>query len=259
MRQRVVRSYSCHGSSCVGCLRGFPCAAAPTDPPTIASVPKPPIDPLGRPVENPLSVSELELMLGEASRRSGWTSADEYDLLEVWGSRTASIYRCRGRRSGEDLVVKVGDDWSTDDARRLSEQLIALRSRLDLFDRANTRAAGLGEQPSGRLHAIRGGNRSVLHAPRHRTSGLGRCRRTRRHRSRSLRRRARAPPSGGGRARRGFGPRAREDAQRRELPSTSPDHHLEGRSDAGDGVRRRRAASVPDRGGGAGLGARSTD
>ena len=97
----------------------------------MASVPKPPMDPLGRPVEDPLSVSELERMLEEASRRSGWTSADRYDLLEVWGSRTASIYRCRGRGSGVDVVVKVGDDWSADDARRLSEQLIALRSRLD--------------------------------------------------------------------------------------------------------------------------------
>ncbi len=94
-------------------------------------MPKPPIDPLGRPVEGPLSVSELERMLGEASRRSGWTSADDYDLLEVWGSRTASIYRCRGRGSGVDVVVKVGDDWSADDAKRLSEQLVGLRSRLD--------------------------------------------------------------------------------------------------------------------------------
>jgi hypothetical protein len=96
----------------------------------MASVPKPPIDPLGRPVEDPLSVSELERMLGEASRRSGGTNADRYDLLEVWGSRTASIYRCRGR-SGVNVVVKVGDDWSADDARRLSEELISLRSRLD--------------------------------------------------------------------------------------------------------------------------------
>jgi hypothetical protein len=97
----------------------------------MASVPKPSTDPLGRPVDDPLSVSELERILGEASRRSGWTSADGFDLLEVWGSRTASIYRCRGRRSGVDVVVKVGDDWSADDARRLFEQLIDLRSRLD--------------------------------------------------------------------------------------------------------------------------------
>jgi hypothetical protein len=97
----------------------------------MASVPKPPIDPLGRPVEDPLSVSQLERLLGEASRRGGWENADGYDLLEVWGSRTASIYRCRGRSPAVDVVVKIGHGWSAEDARRLHEKLIALRSRLD--------------------------------------------------------------------------------------------------------------------------------
>jgi hypothetical protein len=97
----------------------------------MAFVPKPPMDPLGRPVEHALSEPELERVLGEASRRSGWKKADGYDLLEVWGSRTASLYRCRGRPGAVDVVVKIGHGWSAEDARRLHEQLSALRSRLD--------------------------------------------------------------------------------------------------------------------------------
>jgi hypothetical protein len=97
----------------------------------MASVPKPPMDPLGRQVEDPLSVSELERVLGEAAHRSGWKNADGYELLEVWGSRTASIYRCLGRPTAVDVVVKIGHGWSVEDARRLHEQLTALRSRLD--------------------------------------------------------------------------------------------------------------------------------
>ncbi len=97
----------------------------------MASVPKPPMDPLGRSVENPLSLSQLERLLEEASRRGGWESADGYDLLEVWGSRTASIYRCLGRPTAVDVVVKIGHGWSEEDARRLHDQLAALRSRLD--------------------------------------------------------------------------------------------------------------------------------
>jgi hypothetical protein len=109
-------------------------------------VPTPPMDPLDRPVENALSLPDLEHLLEEASRGAGWTNADRYDLLDVWGSRTASIYRCRGRDTAPDVVapdvvvpdvvvpdvvVKVGHGWSTADARLLDERQRALRSRLD--------------------------------------------------------------------------------------------------------------------------------
>jgi hypothetical protein len=102
----------------------------------MARVPKPPMDPLGRPVEDALSAAELARLLGEASGRAGWKKADSVDLLEVWGSRTASIYRCRARdgdpdASMSDVVVKVGHGWSAKDARSLDERMRALRSRID--------------------------------------------------------------------------------------------------------------------------------
>lgn len=95
------------------------------------SVPTLPTDPLARPVERPLSLPQLERVLDEASRRAGGTRSDGYEVLEIWGSRTAAIYRCRGRGTNEEVVVKVGHGWSAADAERLEERFRTLRSTLD--------------------------------------------------------------------------------------------------------------------------------
>ena len=79
-----------------------------------------------------LSEGEVSEVLSRIQDRFRWTeSADRFEIAGQWGSRTASLYRCRGASTGRpDVMLKVGRDWTPEIARSVHEEMEQLSRTL---------------------------------------------------------------------------------------------------------------------------------
>lgn len=96
----------------------------------------------GAPPTKPLDEAALNALLKDTAERFDWPeTADRYELAGSWASRTAEFYRCRGVPSGApDLVLKVGREWSPEEARSLHGAMEALESSLTGSGKTRVRA-----------------------------------------------------------------------------------------------------------------------
>ncbi len=83
------------------------------------------VRPLSRPVHHVLSEGEVNEILARIQDRFGWPETSErFEIAGRWGSRTASLYRCRGASTGRpDVMLKVGRDWTPEIARAVHEEM----------------------------------------------------------------------------------------------------------------------------------------
>jgi hypothetical protein len=90
------------------------------------------VRPLSRPVHHVLSEGEVSEILTRIQGRFGWPETSErFEIAGRWGSRTASLYRCRGASTGRpDVMLKVGRDWTPEFARAVHEEMDELARTL---------------------------------------------------------------------------------------------------------------------------------
>ncbi len=83
------------------------------------------VRPLSRPVHHVLSEGEVSEILVRIQDRFGWPETSErFEIAGRWGSRTASLYRCRGASTGRpDVMLKVGRDWTPEIASAVHKEM----------------------------------------------------------------------------------------------------------------------------------------
>ncbi|MCI0633986.1 MAG: hypothetical protein L0206_08750 [Actinobacteria bacterium] len=90
------------------------------------------VRPLSRPVHHVLTEDEVSEILARIQVRFAWPeTAERFEIAGRWGSRTASLYRCRGASTGRpDVMLKVGLDWTPEVARSVHEAMDELERTL---------------------------------------------------------------------------------------------------------------------------------